>query len=183
MQHALARNIESEFLTRLRIAGNFGNRVRNVGRLLIFIHSRLRRSECDTSRHHRDKMLQRINDPRINGGFAGIRQMVSDLKFSFAGTQRKVESVSALFRLWSRRHPDRLASCGLRLGIVNIGIFRRIELETRVIHLRARRAGRIVHSKNPRNPKLALRRLQIHEVRDRLYAVNLLTHVIDLHGK
>src|SRR5436190_15459163 len=99
--------------------------------------------------------------------------MVGDLKLGFAGPQGKCNRVSSLLSLRRRGDSDGLPSGGLRLGIINIGVLRRIEFEIRIVHLGTRRAGGIVHRKYPSNTELPLRSLQIHQVSDGLYTFDL----------
>src|SRR6266700_2229071 len=154
LQHSLAGNFEGEFLPGLGIDGDFRDCVGQVGRLLVFVNSGLRRGESYASRHHGDKMLQRINEPWINGGLAGIGQVIGDLEFGFAGSQWEGESVSSFFRLRCRRSFDSLSSSGLRLGVIDVGIWWRVKFEIGIVHLRARRIGSVVHGENSGNAEL-----------------------------
>src|SRR5262249_54417782 len=73
LQRAFARNLKSEFLSGLGVAGNFRYGVGKIGWLLVCIDATLRRLKRDRLWHHGDEVLQGIDDLRINGSLAHIR--------------------------------------------------------------------------------------------------------------
>src|SRR5579864_4361646 len=101
-------------------------------------------------------MLQWIDELWIHCSFAGIWQVIGHLKLRLPRAQRKYEGVTSLLRLRRGLNIDALSARGLRLRVVNLGTFGKIELEVRVVHLRARRLGCIVHGKNPRHTHASL---------------------------
>src|SRR5216683_6687025 len=157
LQHAVAGDFKRQLLSRLRIAGDFRDGVRLVGRLLVQVHAGLGWSKCNRARQDGHEMLQRIDQSRINGRLPVVRQVITDLKLRLTRAQRKNERITPLLSLRRGLNVYALPTLSLRLRIVNRGTFRHVELKVGIVHLGEGRLGSVVHRKNSGDPELTLR--------------------------
>src|SRR6185437_4264605 len=90
------------------------------------------------------------------------------------------KSIAAFYFLRNGRGVYPLSAGGLRLALVDLGILRRVEFESGVAHLGARRLRSVVDGKESHDGKVALACLQVHEISHGIYAVNFFRSVINL---